>query len=212
MDAIPPYALFAGHYITRMEVFPITMSPAHAATVLVVEDERSLADLYAEWLSEEYEVLVAYDGEEALSIYHQDVDVVLLDRRMPGISGDEVLSAIRDRDPSCKVAMVTAVDPAVDIVDMPFDDYVTKPLTKEDLHEAVERMMARSSYDDQIQRYFALASKKATLDAELRPAEREASEEYDRLLQELADAKGQMETTMDDMDPEDFQSLMQDLT
>lgn len=53
------------------------------ATVLVVDDEKDLADVYAEHLKERYTVRTEYSGNEALEAMSPDVDVVLLDRRMP---------------------------------------------------------------------------------------------------------------------------------
>lgn len=58
--------------------------------VLVVEDEPDLADLYAAWLGDEYRVRTAYGGQEALDELDEaddEVDAILLDRRMPGFPG-----------------------------------------------------------------------------------------------------------------------------
>lgn len=79
--------------------------------VLVVDDEEDLANLYSQWLSDDYAVRTAYNGEQALERLDETVDVVLLDRRMPGLSGDDALNRIREREYDCRVAMVTAVDP-----------------------------------------------------------------------------------------------------
>ena len=114
--------------------------------VLVVEDEPDLADLYAAWLGDEYRVRTAYGGREALDELDEadEVDAILLDRRMPGLSGDEVLTAVRDRGIDCRVAMVTAVEPDFDILEMGFDDYLVKPVSKDDLLGVVETMRSRS--------------------------------------------------------------------
>ena len=103
------------------------------ATVLAVDDEPDLAELYRVYLDPAYDVRIATGGEEALDAMDETVDVVLLDRRMPDMSGHEVLDAIRGEGYDARVAMLTAVEPDVDIVEMPFDDYKTKPVTKEDL-------------------------------------------------------------------------------
>ena len=119
-------------------------------TVLVVDDERELADLYTEWLSDAHSVRTAYSGSEALELVDATVDVVLLDRRMPDLSGDEVLGEIDTGALDCRVVMLTAVDPGGEIVDMPFDDYLVKPVTDEVLHDAVERMRARDRHDEKV--------------------------------------------------------------
>ncbi len=67
--------------------------------VLVVDDESHVAEMYRDWLSlDGYTVEVATGGTEALEAVSVDTDVVLLDRRMPGLSGDEVLAVLRSDD------------------------------------------------------------------------------------------------------------------
>ncbi|MEF8779864.1 MAG: response regulator [Haloferacaceae archaeon] len=148
------------------------------STVLVVDDERDTADLYAEFLPEDYTVHTAYSGEGALDVVDEDVAVVLLDRKMPGLSGDEVLKAIRARDLGCRVVMVTAVDPDIAVLDLPFDDYLVKPASRETIRNVVSAMLVRNSCDDKILEFVALASKMAMLESKMRISELEASSEY----------------------------------
>jgi DNA-binding response OmpR family regulator len=155
------------------------------ATVLVADDDGDVADLYATWLQGRYEVRVAYGGTEALEALDGSVDVFLLDRQMPGLAGDEVLERVRERGLDVRVVMVTAVDPDFDILDMPFDDYLVKPVTREDVTDAVATMLARASYDETLREYFALAEKKATLEAEKPARELERSERYAALTERV---------------------------
>ncbi len=138
--------------------------PADRPTVLVVDDDRALADTCEYWLRDEYDVRVAYGGRQALERVDGDVDVVLLDRRMPDVSGDDVLEEIDARGLDCRVAMMTAVAPDTDIVEMPFDEYLVKPVDEESVTEAVEELLVRAEFDDRIREYFALASTEAVLD------------------------------------------------
>ena len=161
--------------------------------VFVVDDERNVADSYANFLEEEYEVTVTYSGEEALEELHPGVDVVLLDRRMPGLSGDEVLTEIDDRQLDCRVVMVTAVEPDLGIVEMSFDEYLVKPVTGEQLRNVIERMLARKTLDKQVQRMFVLASKLATLESKLTFAQLESSEEYGALRREFTELRDEVE-------------------
>ncbi len=179
------------------------MNGTDRPAVLAVEDDPQLADLYAMRLSDDYDVRVANDGETALESVDDDVDVVLLDRRMPGLSGDEVLSRIRERDLATRVAMVTAVDPDFDVVDMGFDDYLVKPVTAEELDAVVERLLLWATHDEQLQRLFGLASKKALLESRRTEAELRASEEYARLQDRLAVLRARLEDTVDELAAED---------
>ena len=67
------------------------------ADVLVVDDEPDIAESYEMWLQEDHDVEMATSGEAALEALDESVDVLLLDRRMPEMSGDEVLRALADR-------------------------------------------------------------------------------------------------------------------
>ncbi|MDR5674408.1 HalX domain-containing protein [Halalkaliarchaeum sp. AArc-GB] len=183
-----------------------------APLVLIVEDEPDLADLYAAWLSSDYRVRTAYGGQEALDELDEQIDVVLLDRRMPGVSGDEVLEEIRERGLDCRIAMVTAVEPDFDIVEMGFDDYLVKPVAKEELYETVESLLTRSSYDEGVQELYALASKKALLESEKGSAELENSQEYQQLERELEELRSELGETLDSFgDHEEFVSVFRDL-
>ncbi|QWC20028.1 HalX domain-containing protein [Halorubrum sp. 2020YC2] len=183
--------------------------------VLVVEDEPDLADLYAAWLGDEYRVRTAYGGHEALDQLDEadnDVDAILLDRRMPGLSGDEVLTAVRERGIDCRVAMVTAVEPDFDILEMGFDDYLVKPVTSDTLRETVEGLLRRGEYDSEVQELFSLTSKKAMLESEKSASDLADNEEYQRLTERIADLREQADESRDAVatDDEDYEKLFQE--
>lgn len=161
--------------------------------MLVVDDDEAVADVYASQLSESYDVLTAYDGESALEQVTEDVDVVLLDRRMHGLSGREVLERIRGRDIDCGVVMVTAVDPGFDIVDMGFDDYLLKPVEGAQLQSVVAEAVNRLDKRAVVREYHALSAKVATLRVEKNPAELESSREYQRLHARLETLEARIE-------------------
>lgn len=161
-------------------------------TVLIVDDEPDITETYSEFLSESYTVDVAHSGEAALESLTPAVDVVLLDRRMPGMSGDDVLEEIRRSDYDCRVVMITAVDPEVDIIGMEFDEYLVKPVTDDQLHDVVERMLAREAVDEQIQRMIEVASKLATIESKLEYEQLENSEKYTRLREEFESLRNEV--------------------
>ncbi|WP_435157246.1 HalX domain-containing protein [Haladaptatus sp. DFWS20] len=186
---------------------------ADEPTILVVDDEKDVTDLYATWLEDSFEVRRAYEGREALDLLDDEVNVVLLDRRMPGLSGDEVLADLRDRDLRSRVVMVTAVKPDFDIIEMGFDDYLVKPVSKDDLYTTVEGMLTRVEYDDQLQEYFSLVSKKAVLESEKSEEELAENDEYQRLttrVETLRETVDDARSTFEDHD--DFVGAFQDLT
>jgi DNA-binding response OmpR family regulator len=179
-----------------------------SSVVLIADDEAELAKLYAHWLDDSYETLVATGGEEALDLATEEVDVALLDRRMPSMTGDEVLSALRERDIDCRVAMITAVEPDVDIVEMPFDDYLVKPVSREELHSVVKVLLSRATFDNRTQEFFALASKKATLESADKDG---ASDEYERLTARMSEIRSELDETLSQYSSEDFEAAFREL-
>jgi DNA-binding response OmpR family regulator len=171
-----------------------------STTVLVVDDESEVADVYALRLRDQFETRVAYSGEAALEEMDVDIDIVLLDRRMPDISGDEVLDEIREKGYDCRVIMLTAVDPGLDIVDMPFDDYLCKPVEKANLVEAIEQQLDVMRYDEKLSAYLELTSKIALLESELSPEEAEGNDELRSLQDEAAELRAELDGALDNLD------------
>jgi DNA-binding NtrC family response regulator len=100
--------------------------------LLVVDDDRAILTLIGTLaLSEGFDVATTTTGEEAMQQLRQrPADLVLLDLRMPGVSGLDVLRAIRDITPRCKVVLMTGfatIDSAVEAVKLGALDYLTKP-------------------------------------------------------------------------------------
>ena len=188
----------------------VDMTPASnettSATVLIVEDEVDVAELYEMWLLDRYTVLVAHDGSEALEQLDESVDVVLLDRRMPGISGDEVLETIRSRGLDCRVAIVSAVTPDFDVIEMGFDDYLTKPVDRQEVIDAIERMLTRSEYDSNLQEFYQLAATQAALQESKSEPELRQNEEYIALTNELDQKRRQMDEMMAEFEDTDFEA------
>jgi two-component system alkaline phosphatase synthesis response regulator PhoP len=103
-----------------------------AATILIVEDEHAVARGIQYALQQEgYEVQVARSGEEGLEIATREApDLVVLDVRLPGIDGFEVLRRVRAAGAKMPILVLTARDDEVDKViglELGADDYLTKP-------------------------------------------------------------------------------------
>ena len=170
-------------------------------TVLIVDDEREVVDVYALRLGTEYEIRAAYGGPEALDVLDESVDIVLLDRRMPEQSGDEVLAELRKQGYDCRVIMLTAVDPGRDIVEMQFDDYLCKPVEKDDLVSAIEQQLQVKQHDGRLGEYLEVCSKLSLLEDRLPPG----SEELDQLRRRADQLESKLDGRLDDVD--DVESL-----
>ena len=117
--------------------------------VLVVEDEARMADAVRRVLvAEHYSVDIAADGEMALELIAQhSYDVVMLDRMLPRMSGEQVLLTMRRRGISTPVLMVTALsalEHRVEGLDAGADDYLPKPFAFSELLARLRALTRRS--------------------------------------------------------------------
>ncbi|MFC5819645.1 response regulator transcription factor [Nonomuraea harbinensis] len=117
--------------------------------VLVVEDERILADAIAEWLRDEtHAVDTAGDGEAALErLAVNDYDVVILDRDLPRVHGDDVCRELVDSESTARVLMLTAAGEIGDRVaglSLGADDYLAKPFAFAELSARVQALGRRA--------------------------------------------------------------------
>lgn len=109
-------------------------------SVLVVDDEPDLVELITAFLEDGYAVSTATTGSEALDMADDSIDIICLDRRMPGIPGDEVVDRLRERGWSGGIVMVSAVDSSEP--DPPdWDRYLTKPIRREHLRETIATVL-----------------------------------------------------------------------
>jgi DNA-binding response OmpR family regulator len=169
------------------------MSEGMTGSVLIVEDQEELARAYSTVLSTEYDVTTATSGSAALDLVDEEADVVLLDRRMPGLSGDEVLERVKAENPSVVVAMLTAVEPGEEIVDLPLDEYFAKPIDNDELLALAETLFERVDYDDPLREYFALESKKNALER----SDRKPVTAYEAVTERLASVRPELDADLD---------------
>ena len=133
-------------------------------TILIVEDEESLADPLAFLLRKEgFDTVIAGDGPTALVEFSRnDIDIVLLDLMLPGMSGTDVCKELRLVS-NVPVIMVTARDSEIDKVvglELGADDYVTKPYSSRELIARIRAVLRRrgdteveaieEDFDDQV--------------------------------------------------------------
>lgn len=116
--------------------------------ILLVEDDEVLSDSIQEILSEIGEVEQVYDGEEALYEGEREVyDLIVLDLMLPSLSGEEVLTQLREKKIYTPVLILTAKDGLEDKVNgfkNGGDDYLTKPFHREELLMRVQALIRRS--------------------------------------------------------------------
>ena len=118
-------------------------------TILVVEDEKAIADILVFNLQREgYDTLVAYDGTDGLEKALSGApDLILLDVMLPGMDGFEVCKRVRERPSDVPIIMLTAREEETDKVmglELGADDYITKPFSMRELMARVKANMRRT--------------------------------------------------------------------
>jgi len=119
------------------------------SVVLVVDDEPALVGMIAQLLGEDgYEIVTAYDGETALRRHTEDSpDLVILDRKLPRLSGDEVCRRIRASSSTTPILMLTGergADERAKLLDLGADDYLEKPFSRKELASRVRALLRRA--------------------------------------------------------------------
>ena len=169
------------------------MSGEQQKTILVVDDESHICLMMEDLLMDEYNVLTARDGVEALEVVaeNQDaIDLVITDIRMPRMDGMELLGEMRIHYPDIGVMMISAhgnIRTAVDAMRQGAYDYIPKPLPEFD------------ELDITISRYF----EKRDLEERLLQQERDETE---RIYQELEDAR-QIQQSLFPKEPPEIQGF-----
>lgn len=123
--------------------------------ILIVDDEKDIAELISDILSDEnYDTVIKNDGESAIdAVYNDKFDLIILDIMLPGISGMEVCSKIRD-SADCPIIFVTAKTQLLDKLvgfEIGADDYITKPFINEELVARVKAHLRREERYDKKQ-------------------------------------------------------------
>ena len=117
--------------------------------ILIVEDEKNIVDILAFNLGKEgYDTLEAYDGEAGLKLaLEKDPDLILLDLMLPRMNGFDVCKAVREKNRSTPIIMLTAREEESDKVfglELGADDYITKPFSMRELLARVKANIRRT--------------------------------------------------------------------
>ncbi|HFE52268.1 MAG TPA: sigma-54-dependent Fis family transcriptional regulator [Bacteroidetes bacterium] len=139
------------------------------ATVLIVEDEEDVRWALKETLSKKgYQVRTAATGEEGLDLARKEVlDLVLLDVRLPGMNGIEVLRHLKEEDPDLPVIMITAheeAQPAIQAMKMGAFDYFIKTVDLDVLLLAIEKALETNRLKREVARLKAEQQSEAKME------------------------------------------------
>ena len=122
--------------------------------ILVVDDTRNVQLMLQEYLENQgFEICLAYDGVEAMEIFHAGgIDLILLDIMMPNMDGYQFISKLRSES-SLPVIMITAKQQEADVVrgfELGADDYITKPFLLRELLMRIRAVMRRAAVSEEV--------------------------------------------------------------
>jgi DNA-binding response OmpR family regulator len=111
-----------------------------------------------------------------------------------------VLREVKAARVNCRVVMVTAVDPEVDVLKLPFDDYLCKPVETDVLLDAVHQQLRAQEYDDRLTEYMSVVAKLGVLEATEAKHDLEGDDEYRSLEAREAALRTELEAALEDFD------------
>src|SRR4051812_3441519 len=129
-------------------------STKQGRTLLVVDDDEGVREALSILFRDSCEVILAENGRRAIEIAGQrEIDAVILDIRMPGMTGIAVLSKLKEIDPATEVIMLTAhetLETARDALRLGACDYLSKPYSIDGMREVVNRALSRRAVSREI--------------------------------------------------------------
>ena len=105
-------------------------------TILIIEDDKNINELLQEILKTNgYQVISAYSGTEALLVHNQNIDLILLDLMLPGKSGEEIITKLKEikNVPILVTSALSDIQKKLTLFSLGADDYLTKPFNHEEL-------------------------------------------------------------------------------
>lgn len=148
------------------------------AKILLVEDEKKLADAIQSGLNEHnYEVAVAYNGEEGKELFlNNEYDLIMLDINLPFINGYELCTLIREKNNRVPIILLTALnftENKVQGFDLGADDYIPKPFEFQELLARIKALLRRSDISKAVANSHFLSIANLKLDLNRKEASRE---------------------------------------
>lgn len=121
--------------------------------ILIVDDEKNIRLTLSQALEAlDIETQAAVNGEEALGMLEENsYSLILLDLKMPGMDGIDVLRRVRDRHPEIKVIIITAhgsIDSATEAMKLGAVDFIQKPFAPKEIRELITNMLKRDTLDE----------------------------------------------------------------
>ena len=134
-------------YLAKLIAQSLGGYPAEEKAVLIVDDEAIVRESLGDWLKDTYQVATAETGEKALELIEKhDFDVMVVDVRLPGKNGIQVLREVKEAKPHIESIVMTAypsVDLAVEAMKLGAVDYLIKPVAPHSLERLIRETLIK---------------------------------------------------------------------
>ena len=134
-------------YLVKLIAQSLGEYPAKEKIVLIVDDEAILRQSLGKYLKDSYQVVMAGTGEEALELIEkQDFDILVIDVRLPGRTGLQVLREVKESKPYIESIVITAypsVELAVEARKLGTADYPARPVVPDDLESLIRETLLK---------------------------------------------------------------------
>jgi len=159
--------------------------------ILIIEDERDTANLYQNYLEDEYCTTLATSGEQALEELCPEIDLILLDLNLPRMDGEDVIEAIENNEvehTNPRVIILTTREPTPETLDYPIDKYKMKPIYRDDLHNLINDIALQNKFQHLSKTLFQKRSKRNALNQ----AGKTDTETYRELLDSIDELESEL--------------------
>ncbi|TKX43697.1 winged helix-turn-helix transcriptional regulator [Halorubrum sp. ARQ200] len=153
-------------------------------SILIIEDDPMASSALSDYSSNPFNVRTVSRGEDGIRHYTKDTDLVILDRKLDDISGDTVATKIKEKDQHALILVVSGIDPKDNILDLPVDCYLKKPVSRTELRSRISDILNRQGLELEQREYLALRSKQSAL-IETHGASALGLQSYDRIEQRI---------------------------
>ncbi|MFP9193635.1 winged helix-turn-helix transcriptional regulator [Natrialbaceae archaeon A-CW1-1] len=151
-------------------------------TILFVDGDRRVTEMYQEWLNDRYITLRAHNIDELESLVDPAVDVVLVDEGVPGVDPTDLTSIVGS---TCRTIVFVDDRPGVDVYEVDADDIRRKPFVQSTAVDAIESQLHRREEDAAERERSALSAKRSILESCFSPVQLDADERYAELCERL---------------------------
>ena len=165
--------------------------------ILIVDDTEGCRDLYTLWLESDHDVRTAPNGTVALEEIDAGVDLVLLDRNMPGPSGLDVATEIHNDGYDCRIVMISSEIADFALEESPVDEYIRKPAERETLEATIEKIGTQQAYQSALLELFAVSATVGRVEANAAPETLETVEEYLKLCEQAEHKQSEVSTILE---------------